>query len=69
MALAIKMSIIHWRAFQSFSARLRRAGVDLDTWEKEILDWENDPKGTPSPYEHPEESKLFLRQIIMVTAY
>jgi hypothetical protein len=57
MALAIEMSIVHWRAYRSFSAGLRRAGVDLERWERNIMEWEKDPKKCPSPYEHKEESE------------
>jgi hypothetical protein len=55
MALAIKMSIIHWRAFRSFTEGLRNEGsVDIAAWEQMIRDWEQDPS-KPSPYEFPEE--------------
>jgi hypothetical protein len=59
MGLAIEMSILHWRAYRSFTEGLRQEGtINLGAWEQMILDWEQDPS-KPSPYEHPEESGLF----------
>jgi hypothetical protein len=57
MGLAIKMSIIHWRAYRSFTKGLKREGtVDIRAWEQMILDWEQDAS-KPSPYEFPEDRK------------
>jgi hypothetical protein len=57
MGLAIEMSILHWRAYRSFTEGLRQEGtIDLRKWEQMIFDWEQDPT-KPSLYEYPEESK------------
>jgi hypothetical protein len=59
MGLAIKMSIIHWRAYRSFTEGLKREGtVDICAWEQMILDWEQD-SSKPSPYEFPEDGTSF----------
>jgi hypothetical protein len=58
MGEAIPMSIIHWRAFRSFSAGLKEeADVPLDQWEKEICEWDEDMT-KPSPYVSPDEGEL-----------
>jgi hypothetical protein len=68
MALAIKMFIVHWQAYRSFLIRLRRASVDLDMWEKDILKWDDDPKNHPLPYEYPKENKSLATLMIVLYA-
>jgi hypothetical protein len=59
LAEALPMTIIHHRAYRSFTQGLSKAHAHVvKEWYEAVIAWEND-MSKPCPYEIPDESDVF----------